>query len=190
MDTSSLVAKAHIPQTEAALLKLGDLAQIKVPAVELEVKGRVSLVSPALDPGSTTVEVWVEARKPGPALRPGMTVSIEMNARTLKDVIAVPTGAVFKNADGAYYLLIAGSDQKAHQKIVQLGLKTADLTQIANGINAGDPVITSGGYAIPEGTAIRIEKPSGGEKEDSEMPSPKSDQSKKDAPASTTKDKE
>jgi HlyD family secretion protein len=191
MDTSSLVAKGHIPQSDAALLKVGDAATIKVAASELEVKGRVSLVSPALDPGSTTVEVWVAAGKPDPALRPGMTVSIAMNAKTLKDVIAVPTSAVFRNADGAYYVLTAGSDQKAHQKLVQLGLKSADRTQITSGINAGDVVITSGGYAIPEGTSIRIEKPSGGEKEDSETSSPKSDQPKKEGtPAPTNQDKE
>jgi HlyD family secretion protein len=191
MDTSSLVAKAHIPQSDAALLKVGDAATIKVVASELEVKGRVSLVSPALDPGSTTVEVWVAAPKPDPALRPGMTVSIAMNAKTLKDVIAVPTDAVFRNAEGAYYVLAAGSDHKAHQKLVQLGLKSADLTQITSGINRGDPVITSGGYAIPEGTTIRIEKPSGGEKEDPETSSPKSDQPRKEGtPAPTNKDKE
>jgi HlyD family secretion protein len=190
MDTSSLVAKAHVPQSEAALLKAGDAASIKVPTVELEVKGRVSLVSPALDPGSSTVEVWVEVRKPDPALRPGMSARIEMNARTLRDVIAVPTGSVFKNPDGAYYVLVAGPDQKAHQKLVQLGLKGAGLTQITSGLKEGDPVITSGGYAIPEGTAIQIEKPSGGEKDDSEISSPKSDPPGKDAPASTAKEKE
>ena len=29
------------------------------------IHGRVSLVSPALDPGSTTIEVWVEVREAG-----------------------------------------------------------------------------------------------------------------------------
>ncbi len=41
---------------------------------EESVAARVSLVSPALDPGSTTVEVWVETRKPSPYIKPGMTV--------------------------------------------------------------------------------------------------------------------
>lgn len=159
MDISTLVAKAHIPQADAVLLKVGDPAELKVPNVEEPITGRVSLISPALDPGSTTIEVWVEARKPNPALKPGMTVSVAMIAKTVKDAVAVPTASVFKNADGAYYVLLAGTDNKASQKPVQLGVKNAELAQIVSGINAGDPVITSGGFAIPEGTAISVEKP-------------------------------
>jgi HlyD family secretion protein len=190
MDTSSLVAKMHIPQSEAVLLKVGDAAEIKVPDVEEAIKGRVSLVSPALDPGSTTIEVWVEARKPNPALKPGMTVSVEMTAKTVKDAIAVPTGAVFKNSDGAYYVLLAGADKKAHQKVVQLGVKDAERTQIASGISAGDPVITQGGYAIPDGTAIQIEKPSAPEKNEAETPAAKPDAQKKAATTPAAKDRE
>ncbi|MBS1842004.1 MAG: efflux RND transporter periplasmic adaptor subunit [Acidobacteria bacterium] len=159
MDTSSLVAKAHIPQTDAAQLRIGDAAQINVGEGQEPVEGRVSLISPALDSGSTTIEVWVETRKPNAALKPGMTVNIEIKAKTVKDAIAVLSPAVFKNSDGAYYVVVAGPDKKAHQKIVQLGVRNAQLTQIASGINAGDPVIVSGGYALPDGTAIEIEKP-------------------------------
>ncbi|HYK38937.1 MAG TPA: efflux RND transporter periplasmic adaptor subunit [Candidatus Eremiobacteraceae bacterium] len=158
MDTSSLVAKAHIPQMDAAQLKIGDSAEIKVAGQEDPVKAHVSLVSPALDPGSTTIEIWVETRKPVTALRPGMTATIEISAKAVKDAIAVPTAAVFKNADGDYYVLLAGTDQKAHQKPVQLGVQNSELTQITKGVNIGDPVITTGGYAVPDGTGIKIEK--------------------------------
>src|SRR5262249_60736869 len=61
MDVSSLVAKAHIPQSDAVQLRIGDPAEIKTPGAEEPAKGHVSLVSPALDPGSTTIEVWVES---------------------------------------------------------------------------------------------------------------------------------
>jgi multidrug efflux pump subunit AcrA (membrane-fusion protein) len=192
MDTSSLVAKAHIPQSDAALLRVGDPAEIKVAALNEPVKGRVSLVSPALDPGSTTIEVWVEARKPNPALKPGMSVSLSISAKTVKDAIAVPASAVFKNDDGAYYVLLAGTDKKAHQKVVQLGVKNAELTQIASGINAGDPVITSGGYALTEGTSIQVGKAGGGSKDagDPSDEKPSRADSKKPAAGSPAKEKE
>jgi HlyD family secretion protein len=159
MNLSRLIAKSHIPQTEAAALKVGNSAEIKVAGLDEPVKGQVSLVSPALDPGSTTVEVWVEARKPDPALRPGITVSVSMTAKTAKDAIVVPMSSLFKNAEGAEYVPVAGSDEKAHQKTVQVGIRTADQAQIVSGINPGDPVITSGGYGLPDGTQIKIEKP-------------------------------
>jgi multidrug efflux pump subunit AcrA (membrane-fusion protein) len=165
MNTSRLIAKAHIAQSEAAVLKVGNSAELKIHGLDKPIKGRVSLVSPALDPGSTTIEVWVEASKPDPALKPGMTVELSMTAKTVKDALVVPTAAVFKSSDGADYVLLAGSDEKAHQKTVQVGIHNSDLTQIASGINPGDPVITTGGYAVPDGTQIKIEKPGADEKE-------------------------
>jgi HlyD family secretion protein len=159
MNLSRLIAKAHIPQVEAAQLRVGNEAEIKVAGLDEPMKARVTLVSPALDPGSTTIEVWVEARKPDPALRPGMTVSISMTAKTAKDAIVVPAGAVFRSEEAGDYVLVAGSDEKAHQKKVQIGIRNGELTQVVRGINEGDPVITSGGYAVPDGTKIKIEKP-------------------------------
>jgi multidrug efflux pump subunit AcrA (membrane-fusion protein) len=165
MNISRLIAKAHIAQSEAAVLKVGNPAELKIAGLDEPLKGRVSLVSPALDPGSTTIEVWVEASKANPALRPGMTVEVSMTAKTEKDALVVPTAAVFKNAEGADYVLLAGSDEKAHQKTVHLGIHNSELTQIASGINPGDPVITTGGYAVPDGTQIKIEKPGAEEKD-------------------------
>ena len=159
MDTSSLVAKAHIPQPAAVLLKVGDAANLKIPNTDEPVKGRVTLVSPALDPGSTTIEVWIEIEKPSSIVKPGMTASLEITAKTVKDAVTVPSSAVFKNAEDAYYVLLAGGDNKAHQSLVQVGVKNADLTQITSGVKAGDPVIATGGFAIPDGTSIHIEKP-------------------------------
>jgi HlyD family secretion protein len=164
MDISSLVAKAHIPQSDAAQLKVGDAARIKPSDVQEAVEGRVTLVSPALDPGSTTIEVWVETRKPTPLLKPGMSVNMEVTAKSVKDAVVLPSSAIFKSAEGKYYVLVAGSDKKAHQKVVQLGVRNTELTQVIDGISAGEAVIVFGGYAVPDGTAIEIEKPAADEK--------------------------
>lgn len=157
MNTSRLIAKAHIAQSEAAVLRVGNPARLKISGLDEPIKGHVTLVSPALDPGSTTIEVWVEASKPDPALKPGMTVEVAMTAKTVKDAIVVPTPAVYKNADGADYVLLAGSDGHAHLKTVQVGVRNSETTQIVSGIVANDPVISSGGYALPDKTQIKIE---------------------------------
>ncbi len=156
MDTSRLIAKAHIAAAQAALLKTGDPVQIKVPGNDPDVEGRVTLVSPALDPGSTTIEVWVEASKPNSALKPGMTVTLAITARTVNDAIVVPAAALQKNADNVQYVLVAGADQVAHARNVETGIRTTDAVQIVSGVNEGDAVITSGGYGLPDGTAVKI----------------------------------
>ncbi len=168
MNTSRLIAKAHVPQSEAAVLKVGNPAELKIPGLDEPIKGRVSLVSPALDPGSTTIEVWVEASKPDPALKPGMTVELSMTAKMVKDALVVPTAAIYKNSEGADYVLLAGSDGHAHIKSVQLGVHNAVFTQVTSGVIAGDPVISSGGYALPDNTQIKIEAPPKDEKEGSD----------------------
>ena len=174
MNTSRLIAKAHIAQSEAAVLKVGNPAELKIPALEGPVKGRVSLVSPALDPGSTTIEVWVEASKPDPALKPGMTVQLSMTAKTVKDALVVPTPAIYKNPEGTDYVLLVGSDGHARLKTVQVGVRNSEFTQIVSGVAAGDPVISSGGYGLPDNTQVKIETPAPVEK-DSDNKSGKSE---------------
>jgi len=99
MDTSSVTARAHIPQSEAAGLKPGDAATIAAPG-EVRVQGRVTLVSPALDPNSTTVEVWIGAANRDGRLRPGTTVNVQMVAQTLNDAIVAPLSALLKTPEG------------------------------------------------------------------------------------------
>jgi HlyD family secretion protein len=166
MNTSKLIAKGHLPQSQAVQLKVGNAAELIVPGVDEPIEGRVTLVSPALDPGSTTLEVWVEARKPDPALRPGITVQVNMTAKTDKDVIVVPVAAVFKDPEGAGdYVLLAGTDNRAHVRAVHVGIRNAESAEIVTGLKAGDAVITTGGYAVPDGTKIKIEKPEATDKE-------------------------
>jgi HlyD family secretion protein len=167
MNTSRLVAKAHISQTEAVQLKVGDAAELELPGTDEPVKGKVSLISPALDPGSTTIEVWIEVSKPGPALKPGMSVSVEVTAKSAKDALVVPSAAVFKSPEGEDYVMLAGSDGKAHQTNAKAGIRNKELTEILSGVREGDSVITVGGYALPDGTKITIEAapPARGEKE-------------------------
>jgi HlyD family secretion protein len=165
MNISKLIVKGHLPQSEAAQLTVGNHAEIRVPGLEDAIEGKVTLVSPALDPGSTTLEVWVEARKPSTYLRPGISVQVAITAKTDKNAVVIPAGTVFKNPEGGDYVLLAGTDDKAHLKTVHVGIRNTESVEIASGIKEGDPVITSGGYAVPDGTKIKVEKPEVSEKE-------------------------
>jgi len=157
MNTSKLIAKAHIPQNQAVLLQIGNPAVLQLAGVEEPIKGRVMLISPALDPGSTTIEVWIEALKPGPTLKPGMNVDVVVTAKSLNDALVVPTSAVYKTPEGDDYVLLAGTDSKAHLAKVKIGIRNKELAEIASGIKTNDSVITAGGYALPDGTQIKIE---------------------------------
>jgi len=164
-------------QSEAVLLKVGDESEITLPGLEEPVEGRVKLVSPALDPGSTTIEVWVEALKPGQKLKPGMNVSVEVTAKSVKNALVVPAGSVFKSPEGPDFVLLAGSDKKAHQTNVKVGIRNKELAEIQSGLKDNDSVITSGGYGLPDGTKITIEAAPPAESEGAKDDSGKGDKS-------------
>jgi HlyD family secretion protein len=159
MDISAVIAKAHIPQADAALLKVGDKGTITVPGLDEPVEGAVTVVSPALDPNSTTVEVWLEARNPKQRLKPGTSVQLSLTAKTVKDALVVPAAAVISAADGSSAVMIAGSDGKAHQKTVKLGIRQDDDIQILEGVTEADKVVATGAYGLPDNTKIKIEAP-------------------------------
>lgn len=195
MNTSRLIAKAHISQSEAFQLKVGDPAELHVAGVADPLNGKVALVSPALDPGSTTIEVWIEATKPPPALKPGMNVSIEATAQSAKDALMVPRSAIFKTAEGSEYVMLAGSDGKAHQTDVQVGIANKEFAQVLSGVKEGDSIITAGGYALPDKTKITVESAApiqGDNEKDSAQKGDKaaSGPTRKDSSSSPAKDRE
>lgn len=157
MNLTKLIAKAHIAQTEAVQLTVGDKAEMEVPGVRSSIKGSVMLISPALDPGSTTVEVWVETLKPETDLKPGMNVSFNVTSKREEDTLIVPAAAVFQTPEGEDYVMLAGSEGKAHQTKVEVGIRNKEFVEIVSGIRGNNSVITVGGYALPDNTRIKIE---------------------------------
>ena len=154
MDTSSVIAKTHIPQDQAALLNVGDGATVIAPG-DIEVEGKVTLISPALDANSTTVEVWVEAPNADGRLRPGSSVTLEMVARTVNDAVAIPAAAVLKTPAGASAVMVI-QDGKAVQTEVETGVRDGDMVQITKGLRGGETVIVGGAYGLPDKTKVKI----------------------------------
>jgi HlyD family secretion protein len=154
MDTSQLTARSHIPQQDAVLLKIGDTAMISAANSDKPLPGKVSVVSPALDPNSTTVEVWVGARNPRERLRPGTTVQVSMLARLVPDALTIPVAALLTAQDGTTSVMVAGSDGRAHQKNVRVGIRDGDRVQIVEGLEPGERIVASGAYGLPDNSKI------------------------------------
>jgi len=157
MDISQIIARAHIPQADAVLLTAGDKATIQVPGDNKPVEGKITIVSPALDPNSTTVEVWVQAKNAHQELKPGTSVQVSMLAKTIPDALVIPAAALLTAQDGSTSVMLAGSDSRAHQKNVSVGVRQAGQVQITDGLTAGDRVVASGAYGLPDNSKIQAE---------------------------------
>jgi HlyD family secretion protein len=161
MNIAKVIAKAHIPAQDAALLKVGDAATITSPATTRKIPARITVVSPATDPNSTTVEIWAEADNPKDVLRPGTTVQLSVVAQKLDKALVVPSSSLLSQPDGSRAVMVVGSDNRAHVQIVQTGIQSGQETQIISGVKSGQRVVVTGGYGLPENTQVKIEPSSG-----------------------------
>ena len=172
MDTSALIAKVHIPQVEAQRLGLGGEASLTVPGVDDPVPAKITLISPALDAGSTTVEVWLRVENKKNALKAGTSVQASITGKTVDNAMLIPTEAVQSttNSEGSgKFVLVMASDGTAHKRPVTLGIQTTEQVQILTGLTAKDTVITTGAYGLDEGTKVKV-GPVAGDKDDDAKP--------------------
>lgn len=156
MDTSSLLAKAHISQSLAQRMKVDDDASVKVPGVADPVSAKISLISPALDPGSTTVEVWLKIGNISGALKVGTPVQVSITGRTEAKAWKVPASAILTAQDGSKSVMVVGADGEAHRKPVTVGITDAEDVQITGGLAPGDLVVTGGAYGLEDGTKVKV----------------------------------
>jgi len=168
MDLSQMVAKAHIPQNQATLLKKGDTATLTAAGADEPIKGKVTLVSPALDPGSTTVEVWVQAPNPKGVLKAGASTTLTMTAKTVPNALTIPAQAVVTDEDGKKSVMVIGSDGMAHKREVETGIQNQESIQIVSGLKPGEQIVAVGPYGLPDNTKVKVEAPPqpGGESND------------------------
>jgi HlyD family secretion protein len=174
MNVSQVIAKTHIDQQEASTLKVGDAATISVPGQPGSLKGKVSLVSPALDPNSTTVEVWVQAPNPGERLKPGGDVQAQMVAQSIPHAIAIPAEALL-TSNGDNSVIVLDSDNKPHKKKVKVGIRDGDEVQITEGLQGGERVVTVGAFALSQEddpilakTTVQVQAPKMPDEDDDE----------------------
>ena len=121
VDISQVVARANIPVKEASAIKVGRPATITGP--DGDIAGKVMVVSPAVNPNTTTVEVWVQAPNPGEKLKPGGTVHLSIKAETIQDAVIVPAAALLNSDTGTDKIMVAGKDNLAHERIINVGVR-------------------------------------------------------------------
>jgi multidrug efflux pump subunit AcrA (membrane-fusion protein) len=164
VDISQVVARANVPVNDAAAIRVGRPARLTGP--DGDFPGKVTVVSPAVNPNSTTVEVWVQAANPGEKLRPGGTIRVAIVAETIQNTIVVPASALLNSEEGGQKVMVVGSDSIAHERKVSVGVRQGDRVQIASGLQEGDQVVTSGGLGLEDKAKVVIQQPKAEEEDE------------------------
>src|SRR5579872_1386969 len=164
VDISQVVARTNVPAKEATAISVGRPARITGPDGDLA--GKVTVVSPAVDPNTTTVEVWVQVPNPGEKLRPGGTVRVSIIAETIQNTIVVPAAALLNSDEGGQKVMVIDKDSVAHEQKVVPGVRQGERVQIVTGLQEGEQVVTSGGLGLEDKAKVTIQKPKSEDDED------------------------
>jgi len=156
MDTSRVVARVNVPQSQSTAVKVGQTVTLTQTGGSEALEGRVTVVSPAADPNTTTVQVWITAPNPGDRFKPGAAVHASIVTETIRNAVVVPASAILPGEEGGTAVLTVSPDSTAHLRSVDVGVRYGDKAQIANGVKPGDEVVIVGGLGVDDKAKVKI----------------------------------
>jgi HlyD family secretion protein len=156
MDISKIIARANVPQNQSASVRVGQPATITQVDTNQTVEGKVTVVSPATDPNSTTIQVWVQADNPGEQLKPGTSVHVAIMTEVIKATPVVPIAAILPGEEGGTACLVITADNVAHRRPVKMGVREGDKVQILNGVRPGEEVVIVGGIGLDDRAKVKV----------------------------------
>lgn len=131
-----------VPESLAPFVHVGDAAQIQVQALNRTFSGTVTRDTAALDPSTRTMQVEIDVSNPKGQLEPGMYAQVTLDIERTGDALVVPVQAVDQSGEQPAVMLVDSSNH-VQRRAVQVGISTANRTEILSGLQAGDKVIAT-----------------------------------------------
>ena len=175
VDSTTLQITTDVVESDLADIKVGQEAAISVSAIDADVTGTVSAISPVAssDSGSGVVSypVTITLTNAPATARAGMSADVTVTIRSAKNVLTVPAEAL-RGTEGDYSVMVLGTDGQPQAQAVEVGLVTNTTAEVKSGLTEGQAVVTGtasaqnattnptggfgGGVAIPgSGPVIR-----------------------------------
>ncbi|KAB0491290.1 efflux RND transporter periplasmic adaptor subunit [Pseudomonas vancouverensis] len=144
-----------VPQAQAAAISLGQAVDAQLAAYPGELfSGKVSAILPDTNPDSRTLRVRVELPDPQGRLRPGLTAQVRLNHATAQPVLWVPSEAVIRT--GRRSLVMLAEDAGRYRPVdVRPGQESDGQTEIVNGLEEGQTVVTSGQFLLDSEASLK-----------------------------------
>lgn len=154
-----LLLRFRVPETEAAPLAPGQEVRFRLRAERAEGSFRavISLVGAAADPRDRMVDVTARVEDPGRAeLRPGAFAEIEIPVGAPSASPVIPQTAIRPTDRG--FLAFVVEDEVARERVLELGLRTADgRVEVRSGLAAGEILVVRGAEALRDGAKVAVE---------------------------------
>jgi len=158
MDLSVAVARAQVPENEAAAVRAGAVCSFTpVDSGGASYAGRITVVNQAVDPARRTVEAWCEIPNGKHGLRGGMFGEVVVVSGVAPASVVIPVAAAqFIEGTNRAVVMVADDKGTAVRREVEVGERFDGKVQVKAGLKAGEPVIVQGAYGLAEGTRIRL----------------------------------
>ncbi len=145
--------KVSISDHDLRFVTRGAEATVTVSALPDTVfTGRVTRVTPVLDPMNRTATVEITVENKTRELIPGMACSVELLLERHADVVAVPTTALFTNG---FEKIVVVDNATARFREIETGLTGNELVEVVSGLAAGESVATTGKERVKDGEQVR-----------------------------------
>lgn len=158
IDPSSMRLEASVPSDQIGGLKVGAPVAFSVRGYDDSFTGTIERISPAADPATRQVPIFVSIPNTGGRLIAGLYAEgrIETTARR---ALVVPGTAVDTTSASPTITRVVGG--KAERVTVTLGLRDRDSerVEVTSGLADGDVVLIGAARGVTPGTPVTIERP-------------------------------
>jgi Cu(I)/Ag(I) efflux system membrane fusion protein len=155
VDLSRVWVQASVYEYEAPFIKVGQGAEIALPfdAEARSLHGRVTFISPFVDPTTRTIQVRTEFANPDLSLRPDSFVNVSLN-RDLGRRLVVPKDAVLDTGVSQYVFVDKGNGY-LEPRVVKAGLEVTAGRVIGEGLHAGERVVTAANFILDSESRLK-----------------------------------
>ncbi|MDP6981198.1 MAG: efflux RND transporter periplasmic adaptor subunit [Myxococcota bacterium] len=145
----------NLTELDTQLVAVGQIVEVRVGAFpDEQFEGRVTFVSPTVDPATRTLRIKAEIANPEAALRPGLFARVSLGLNRRNDVKMVPVDAVVRRAAGSHVFRMAEGDRVV-QVPIETGAQQGERIEVM-GLAAGDVIVHRGHAGLVEGAQVRV----------------------------------
>src|SRR6056297_2044293 len=125
-----------------------------------DAQGDIDFVDSRVNPGTDSVTLRARFANPGGRLLDGELVRVTLTSDTPEGELAIPAQAVQRDIQGAF-VLVVGEGEVAEQRRVTVRRNAQGYAVIAEGLSAGERVITESVNKVRPGSAVDAAAPEG-----------------------------
>jgi cobalt-zinc-cadmium efflux system membrane fusion protein len=143
-DLSTVWVLANVYQADLAFVVSGDDVIVQTDAYPNSFHGKISYVSPALDPNTRTLQARIVVDNPGEKLKKDMYCTVTVTAGTISNAISVPDSSVLRDDNNQPFVYVAVGTNQFGRRDVEIGPGQNGQTQVLKGISVGEKVVGDG----------------------------------------------